>query len=303
MHVKERKIARIILNDGTELLGNSIGKEGTTIGEIVFSTSMTGYIETLTDKSYFGQIVVQTFPSVGNYGINKEDYEGEKPVLKGYIVKNCCQNPSNNREKENLNEWLIKNNIVGIEKIDTRFLTKKIRENGVLNGAITTEKIENKKALLEKINNFKIENAIEETSTKKIKIFENKENSAKNCVICLLDFGVKNSIVENLLKRATKVFLMPYNTTKEEIEKIKPNGIVLSNGPGDPKENLTIIENIKKITTLNIPIFGICMGHQLLALSNGAKTEKLKYGHRGCNQPVLDLKTGKISITSQEKFQ
>ena len=296
---KEKKDAKLILNDGTELIGKSVGKKGTAIVEIVFSTSMTWYTETLTDKSYFGQIVMQTFPLIGNYGVNKKDYEGEKPVLSGYIVKNCSNFSSTTEKKENLTDWLSKNNVVAIEGIDTRYLTKKIRENGVLNGAITTEKIENKKAFLEKINNFKIENAIEKTSTKEIKILKSNKESAKDYVICVLDFGFKNSIIENLKKYAKKIFIMPHSTTKKEIEKIKPNGIVLSNGPGDPKKNQEIIRNIKEIEKLKIPMFGICMGHQLLALSNGADTKKLKYGHRGSNQPVLDTKTKKIFITSQ----
>ena len=297
MFTNSKKSATLILSDGTKFKGETLGKKGTTIGEIVFTTSMTGYLETLTDPSYYGQIVMQTFPLIGNYGVNFSDAEGEKPKLFGYIVKDCCKTPSNFRSKESLEEWLTKNNIIAIKGIDTRKLTKIIRENGVLNGAITTEEIENEKEFLKKIRNFKIKDAIKKCSTKETKILTCNEE--KTNVICLIDFGVKKNIITNLRKRAKKVVLMPYNTTKKEIERINPDGIVLSNGPGDPAENLEIIENLKEIISLKIPIFGVCLGHQLLAIANGAKTEKLKYGHRGANQPVLDASLNKILITSQ----
>ncbi len=297
MFTNSKKSATLILSDGTKFKGETLGKKGTTIGEIVFTTSMTGYLETLTDPSYYGQIVMQTFPLIGNYGVNFSDAEGEKPKLFGYIVKDCCKTPSNFRSKESLEEWLTKNNIIAIKGIDTRKLTKIIRENGVLNGAITTEEIENEEEFLKKIRNFKIKDAIKNCSTKETKILTGNEE--KTNVICLIDFGVKKNIVTNLKKRAKKVVLMPHNTTKKEIEEINPDGIVLSNGPGDPAENIEIIENLKEIVSLKIPIFGVCLGHQLLAIANGAKTEKLKYGHRGANQPVLDVFLNKILITSQ----
>ena len=297
MFTNSKKNAKLILSDGTKFEGKSLGEKGTTIGEIVFTTSMTGYLETLTDPSYYGQIVMQTFPLIGNYGVNFSDAEGEKPKLFGYIVKDCCQNPSNFRCEENLEKWLIENKIIAIKEIDTRKLTKLIRENGVLNGAITTEKIENDEEFLNKIRNFKIKDAIKNSSTKEIKVLTGNEE--KSNVICVLDFGVKKNIVNNLKKRAKKVILMPHNTRKKEIEEINPDGIVLSNGPGDPAENFEIIENLKELVTLKIPIFGICLGHQLLALAVGAKTKKLKYGHRGANQPVLDVSLNKILITSQ----
>lgn len=297
MFTNSKKNAKLILSDGTKFEGKSLGKKGTTIGEIVFTTSMTGYLETLTDPSYYGQIVMQTFPLIGNYGVNFSDAEGEKPKLFGYIVKECCKTPSNFRCEESLEKWLVENNIIAIKEIDTRKLTKLIRENGVLNGAITTEKIENEEEFLNKIRNFKIKDAIKNCSTKKIKVLTGNEE--KTNIICVLDFGVKKNIVNNLKKRAKKVILMPHNTRKKEIEEINPDGIVLSNGPGDPAENFEIIENLKEIVALKIPIFGICLGHQLLALANGAKTKKLKYGHRGANQPVLDVSLNKILITSQ----
>lgn len=299
MFTNSEKAAKIVLADGTEFCGTSIGAKGTTIGELVFTTSMTGYLETLTDASYLGQIVLQTFPLIGNYKLNLKDSEGENPHLFGYIVKNLHQTPSNLKEKENLSSWLVKNKIVAIKDVKTRSLTKKIRDNGVLNAAITTEKIKNKDFLLEKINSFKIKNAVEKASTKKVKIINSKKKSAKNITIAVLDFGVKNSIIENLKKYAKKIVVLPFNSTKKEIISFKPNGILLSNGPGDPKENKQIIKNLKEIVELKIPMFGICLGHQLLALCFNAKTKKLKYGHRGANHPVLDLENNKVLITSQ----
>ncbi len=298
MFTKLKKPAKIILSDGTEYEGISIGKEGTRIGEIVFNTAMTGYLETLTDASYFGQIVMQTFPLVGNYGVNLADYEGRSPKVFGYIVKSICSNPSNFNNKEVLEKFLIDNNIVAIESVDTRSLTEKIREKGVLNCAITTEEIKNKEELLEKINDFKIINAVEKTSIKNKKQISGS-NSSSNIVVCVLDFGVKRGIVKNLKQHAKEVIILPYNATKEDVKNIKPDGIVLSNGPGDPMDNKTIINNLKEIQSLNIPILGICLGHQLLAIANSFKTTKLKYGHRGANHPVLDLALNKILITSQ----
>ena len=294
-----KKNAKIVLADGTEFCGTSIGAKGTTIGEVVFTTSMTGYLETLTDASYFGQLVLQTFPLIGNYKINSTDYEGKKPNLFGYIVKDLCNNPSNSNNDENLNKWLLKNNIVAIKDIDTRSLTKKIRDNGVLNAAITTDLTQNKTSLLEKINSFEIKDSVENVSTKKAILINSNEKSAKNILIAVLDFGVKLSIIKNLKKYAKKIVVLPYNTTKKEIASLNPNGIVLSNGPGDPQKNKEIIKNLKEIVKLKIPMFGICLGHQLLALCFNAKTKKLKYGHRGANHPVLDLEKNRVLITSQ----
>ena len=299
MFTNFKKTAKIVLSDGTEYYGKSVGVKGTIIGEVVFNTSMTGYLETLTDASYYGQIVMQTFPLIGNYGVNFSDYEGKSSKVAGYVVKSLSENISNFNNEKNLKSWLEENKIVAIEGVDTRALTKKIRENGVLNGAITTEEIENKEEFLKEIKNFKIKNAVEKCSTKKIEILNSSEEKSQNITVCVLDYGVKNSIVKNILKHAKKVVVLPHNTKKEEIAKIKPDGIVLSNGPGDPKDCKELIENLKDIISLKIPIFGICLGHQLLALANNATTEKLKYGHRGANQPVLDLNLNKILITSQ----
>ncbi len=297
MYFENEKSARLIFSDGTVFEGVSLGAKGTVFGEVVFNTSMTGYVETLTDASYFGQIVVQTFPLIGNYGVSFKDFQSSRPWLNGYIVKSCCNNPSNSNCDLALKEWLIQNNIVAIKGLDTRQITKKIRENGVLNGAITTQDFDSYDEIVNEAKNFKIKNAVQTVSTKKIEILNKEEG--EDLTVCVLDFGVKKSIVKNLQKRFKKVILLPYNTKAEEIFKLDVDGIVLSNGPGDPKDNEEIIENLKEIQNLKKPIFGICLGHQLLAIANGAKTEKLKYGHRGANQPVIDLNDNKIYITSQ----
>lgn len=306
-----KTIAKLILSDGTEFVGYSLGAKGTVIGEIVFTTGMTGYLETLTDPSYFGQIVIQTFPLVGNYGVNESDTESEKPWLSGYIIRDCCNMPSNFRSEKSLDEWLVSKNVVSIQGIDTRQLTKKIRENGVMNGAITTEENIDKQDLLSKIQNFKIKDAVKTVSISNRtncidsdfdyieglpKRFKGEKRKFK---ICLMDFGAKKNILKSLAERGADLVIVPYNTTAEQIKEINPDGIMLSNGPGDPMENTCVIENLKKIQELKIPIFGICLGHQLLALANGAKTEKLKYGHRGANQPVVDVQIDRTLVTTQ----
>ncbi|MDO5558233.1 MAG: carbamoyl phosphate synthase small subunit [Oscillospiraceae bacterium] len=289
--------AYLLLADGTVLEGRSFGAKGTVIGEVVFTTGMTAYQETLTDPSYYGQIVTQTFPLIGNYGVNDEDHESTKSYVSGYIVREWCNTPSNFRSQGDINDFLVKQNIIGIHSIDTRSLTRKIREYGVMNGAITTEDVYAKKdELLEKINSYSIINAVN-TVTIPSKM-EYKAENPKYTVV-LIDLGYKRNIRQELLKRGCNVIVVPDRTTAEEIKEINPDGIMLSNGPGDPAENVEVINNISEISKLGIPIFGICMGHQLMALAHGARTEKLKYGHRGANQPVIDLKIDKTFVTSQ----
>lgn len=289
--------AYIMLENGKIFEGCSFGAKGTSFGEIVFTTSMTAYQETLTDPSYFGQIVTQTFPLIGNYGVNEEDGESEKSYVNGYIVREWCNSPSNFRMTGGIDEFLVKNNIIGIHSIDTRCLTRIIREHGVMNGVITTENVyEKKDKFLKKIAEFKIVNAV-----KSVTIPNRKEYPAENPTynVILYDFGYKRNIRRELIKRGCNVTVVPASTTAEEVVAMKPDGIMLSNGPGDPAENVEVIAELKKLTNANIPIFGICLGHQLMALANGAKTEKLKYGHRGANQPVIDLDMDKTFVTSQ----
>lgn len=295
MSLEKNKKAKLLLADGTVIEGKSFGAEGTTIGEIVFTTAMTGYQETLTDPSYCGQIVMQTFPLIGNYGVNKIDPESKKPALKGYIVRECCEVPSNFRCEGDLDSYLKANNIIGIYDIDTRALTRKIREKGVMNGAIICGDCD-EKALLEEIQSYKVGKVVPSVSVSEKEFFP-AENPKYNVV--LMDYGYKFNIRRELVKRGCNVTVMPSTSTAEEIKALNPDGIMLSNGPGDPEENTEAINTLKELIPAQIPTFGICLGHQLLALANGAKTEKLKYGHRGGNQPVKDIAMDRTFITSQ----
>lgn len=288
------KSAYLIMENGTVFEGVFFGAQGEITGEIVFATGMTGYLETLTDPSYFGQIVLQTFPLIGNYGIIPEDFESENIGPSAYIVKHPCQAPSNFRNEGTLDNFLRERKIIGLCGIDTRALTKLIRENGVMNGKITGEKPLNPP--FEEIKAYKIQNAVENVSIKE-KVLYKAKNS--RFTVALLDFGYKANICRELVHRHCDVWIFPSGTSSEEIVAANPDGIMLSNGPGDPTENIQIIENLKNLLSAGIPIFGICLGHQLLALANGFSTKKLKYGHRGANQPVKDSRDGKVYITSQ----
>ncbi len=284
--------AYLVLENGTVFEGKSFGAEGEIIGEVVFTTGMTGYLETLTDKSYYGQIITQTFPLIGNYGVIPPDFESKRIAARGYIVREWCKEPSNFRSEGDIDKFLKEQNIIGLYDIDTRTLTKIIRESGVMNGKISkTNSLEN----IDEIKDYKVVKAVESVSTKNS--YENNDDGKFKVV--LLDFGLKENIGRELMKRGCSVTVLPHDTSAEDIIKIAPDGIMLSNGPGDPEENTEVISNLAKLFSSGIPIFGICLGHQLLALSQGFKTEKLKYGHRGANQPAKDLLTGRTYITSQ----
>ncbi len=287
--------AYLILENGTIFEGKSFGCSGEAVGEIVFTTAMTGYLETLTDPSYYGQIVVQTFPLIGNYGVIPSDFESSRPHLKAYIVRDWCQEPSNFRCEGDLDTFLKKAGIVGLYGIDTRALTRIVREYGVMNGKIVTD--EKSGFGLSELKNYKITNAVESTTCKEESVFQPEGEARFN--VCLWDFGAKANICRELVKRGCRVTVIPAGTSAERIEELAPDGLMLSNGPGDPADNTGIIGELKKICEKKIPTFGICLGHQLLALSQGAKTQKLKYGHRGANQPASDLQTGRVYITSQ----
>ena len=309
--------AFLILADGTVFEGQSMGALGKTVGEVVFTTGMTGYLETLTDPSYYGQIVTQTFPLIGNYGVINQDFESKKTWVRGYIVRELCEKPSNFRCEENLDEFLKKQNIVGICGIDTRALTKKLRDAGVMNGMILSsdEKPSVTEKLLEEIRSYTIKDALKNvqdnnkrigsyltTLTEKVKDVSTEQIrlSNKKYSVCLFDFGAKANIQRELEKRGCNVTVVPFDTSAETVLNLNPDGIMLSNGPGDPAENVEVIEQIKKLCDYGkIPIFGICLGHQMLALARGATTSKLKYGHRGGNHPCKDLSTGRVYITSQ----
>ena len=296
--------ASLIMENGTVFEGFYFGKQGEITGEIVFTTGMIGYLETLSDPSYFGQIVLQTFPLIGNYGMIPDDFESKFVGPSAYIVKHPCQHPSNFRSEGNLDAFLREKGIVGLYGIDTRALTKLIRENGVMNGKITETKSaagespdsEYIQKQLEEIKAYQVQNAVKNVSVEE-KIFYQAEKS--RFTVALLDFGYKENICRELMKRSCDVWVFPCDSKSEEILSVAPDGIMLSNGPGDPAVNTEIIENLKNLLYINVPIFGICLGHQLLALANGFMTHKLKYGHRGANQPVKDSQSGKVYITSQ----
>lgn len=284
--------AYICLANGKIFEGTRFGAGGDITGELVFTTGMGGYIETLTDPSYYGQIVMQTFPLIGNYGFIDEDCESAKSFVSAYIVHEKCDFPSNFRCNSTLEEYMKKNSIIGIYGVDTREITKIIRESGVMNATICSNP---KDFSIEKTQEYKIEGAVEAVSVKHPYPVA-CENPKHNVV--LIDYGKKENIVRELTKRNCNVAVMPSSTKAEDILKLNPDGIMLSNGPGDPDDNKECIEELKRLVGKK-PIFGICLGHQLLALAMGAKTEKLKYGHRGVNQPVKNLETGRTYISSQ----
>ena len=282
--------AYLVLQNGQVFEGFSFGAKAKSIGELVFTTGMCGYIETLTDESYFGQIVMQTFPMIGNYGIIPSDFEG-KTSVRGYVVREWCENPSNFRCEKTLDDYLKEQGIPGIYGIDTREITKIIREYGVMNAVICDE-IPND---LTDVINYKVENAVKSVTTDE-EYISKAENEKYN--VTLIDYGAKRNIIRELNKRGCTVKVVPSSYTAEQILADNPDGIMLSNGPGDPAENTFEIGEIKKLFG-KIPIFGICLGHQLLALSQGAETVKLKYGHRGVNQPVKEVDGTRTYITSQ----
>lgn len=290
--------AYLILEDGNVFTGTSIGSTKEIISEIVFNTSMTGYLEVLTDPSYAGQAVVMTYPLIGNYGVCHSDMESVKPWVDGLIIRESSKTPSNFRCEEGIEKFLEDNEISGIEGIDTRALTKILREKGTMNGMITTDDNYDLIEIQQKLKNYKPCCVVKKTTcTESYKVSPEKEDSGRK--VALLDLGSKKNISRCLAKRGCEVIVYPAYTKAEEILKDKPDGIMLSNGPGDPKECVEIIEEVKKMIESDIPIFAICLGHQLMALASGADTKKMKYGHRGANHPVKDLKTGKVYISSQ----
>lgn len=289
-----RMKAFLILEDGTVFTGSSIGSTREVISEIVFNTSMTGYLEVLTDPSYAGQAVVMTYPLIGNYGICYEDMESLKPWPDGYIVRELSRIPSNFRSGDTLQHFLNEHNIPGISGIDTRALTKILREKGTMNGMITTNDSFDLDEVILRMKTYSVTGVVERATCREKYVLP---GSGKK--VALLDLGAKNHIARSLQERDCEVTVYPASTKAEEILAYRPDGIMLSNGPGDPKECVEIIEEIKKLYQSDVPIFAICLGHQLMALATGADTHKLKYGHRGGNHPVKDLETGRVYISSQ----
>lgn len=310
--------AFLILEDGTTFEGTSIGSTKEVISEIVFNTSMTGYLEVLTDPSYAGQAVVMTYPLIGNYGICHEDMESLKPWPDGYIVRELSRIPSNFRSEDTIQHFLETHDIPGISGIDTRALTKILREKGTMNGMITTDETYVLSEVVDRMRSYSVTGVVKATSCKEayvlppadpaasIRSIHTSENPigiqkrlGQGKKVALLDLGAKNNIAHSLAERGCEVTIYPSATSAKAILATHPDGIMLSNGPGDPKENVEVIAEIRKLYESQVPIFAICLGHQLMALATGADTYKLKYGHRGGNHPVKDLETGRVYISSQ----
>lgn len=289
------KKARLVMEDGTVYQGISFGADVETGGEVVFNTSLTGYQEILTDPSYSGQIITMTYPLIGNYGVNGEDFESRRPYARGFVVKEYCQAPSNWRSEMTIDSFLKKYNIPGISGIDTRALTRRLRTAGVMKGLITTS-AEPDEALIERVKelpDLSGNDFVKTASTKEIYTVGDGDWH-----VVLMDFGAKLNIQRCLLKYGCRVTVVPCDTTGETILKMKPDGVMLSNGPGDPKDIPYAVESVKELIG-KVPLFGICLGHQILALALGGDTYKLKFGHRGGNHPVKELTSGAVTITSQ----
>lgn len=280
----------LTLENGRQFTGFSFGAQKEVVGELVFTTGMTGYIETLTDPSYYGQIVTQTFPLIGNYGMIEADMESKKPWVTAYIVREKCDKPSNFRCEGTIDDFLKKQGIPGIYGIDTRELTKIVREAGVMNAAITKKPLND----LSEVRSYVIKDAVKSVTCSEIEYLGDPDGIK----IAVWDFGAKRNIMRELAKRGCYCMKVPSYFTAEQILALEPQGLMLTNGPGDPSENTELISNIRKLAG-ELPIFGICLGHQLFALAMGGKTKKMKYGHRGSNQPVKNLDTGRVYISSQ----
>lgn len=289
------KKAYLILEDGTVFEGKSVGSEKEIIGEIVFNTGVVGYLETLTDPSYAGQAVCMTFPLQGDYGVCKADMESDKAYASGFIAREICAAPSNFRSEMSLEEFLKEQGVTGICGIDTRALTRLLRDRGTMNGMITTKRYKTDEAL-KRIRAYKVRGVVASTTCKEK--YSVGDPNAKYKV-ALMDYGEKRNIARCLAERDCLVTVYPATTGAEEVLADDPDGVMLSNGPGDPAECAEIIAEVKKLYDSDKPIFAICLGHQLMALATGAKTKKLKYGHRGGNQPVKYLAENRVYITSQ----
>jgi carbamoyl-phosphate synthase small subunit len=291
-----QKKTKIALEDGRVFSGFSFGIKREAYGEVVFNTSMSGYQEILTDPSYKGQIVTMTYPLIGNYGINPEDVESRKPFVEGFVIKELSGITSNWRSEETLDEYLKKNKIIGIEGIDTRALTKHIRLQGAMRAVISTEDLDDESLVKKAKASLGLigRDLVKEVTSKKKQVWNDKGKYK----VVVLDCGVKYNILRELQKNNCRIILTPAKTKASDILAMKPDGLLLSNGPGDPAGAPYIAKTVKKLLG-KLPIFGICLGHQMLGLALGGKTYKLKFGHHGANHPVKDLKTGKVYITVQ----
>ena len=297
MKYKQRKKAILLLADGTVFEGKSIGRDGTAFGEICYNTGMTGYQEVFTDPSYFGQLMLTTNAHIGNYGVNDEEIESDSIKIAGLVCKNFSFNYSRDNASDSLENYFEKENVMAISDIDTRAVVRYIRDKGAMNAVISTNtNIEELKAELAKVPDMKGLELASKVSTKEPYYFGDENASLK---ISALDIGIKKNILRNLAKRDCYIKVFPYNSAFEEMKSFNPDGFFLSNGPGDPEPLIEAQEVAKKVLEENIPLFGICLGHQVIALANGVSTYKMHNGHRGINHPVKNLITGKGEVTSQ----
>jgi carbamoyl-phosphate synthase small subunit len=303
------RVAKLALEDGTVFTGGAFGASGTSEGEVVFNTSMTGYQEILTDPSYKGQIVTMTYPLIGNYGINREDVESKRPHVAGFVVKERSHIYSNYRASLSLDEYLKENGIIGIQGIDTRALTRKLRVSGAMRGILSTETLDDAKLVEKARNAAQMAGADWVQAVKPDKPYawdedrgewtDGKVERGDGLHVVALDCGAKNNILRHMKDRGIQVTVLPPDTTADEILKHNPDGVFVSNGPGDPSVLDYAVTPLKGVLKKSVPTFGICLGHQLLGRAIGADTYKLKFGHRGGNQPVKNLDTGRVEITSQ----
>jgi carbamoyl-phosphate synthase small subunit len=294
----ENKQAILVLEDGRTFSGASFGADGESFGEIVFNTSMTGYQEILTDPSYAGQIVCMTYPLIGNYGTNEEDVESRRPWAEGFIVREASRIVSNFRSTRSLQDYLKANGIVGIEHIDTRALVRHIRDKGAMRAGLSTIELDTDALLKKVLASPEMANRELASAVSVDKNYDYPAAGSEQYHIVAYDFGVKTNSLREFAKFGCRVTVVPENTTADEVMALKPDGVFLSNGPGDPASMQTVVAEIKKLAESQMPMFGICLGHQLLGEAFGGETYKLKFGHRGGNQPIKDLTTGRIEIAS-----
>ena len=289
--------ATLILANGAMFQGRSIGATADRVCEMVFNTSMTGYQEILTDPSYAGQGVVMSYPLIGNYGVNHWDNESSRPWVEAFVVRHLSPRGSNFRCEGELNDFLKENNITGIEGVDTRALTKILRNQGSMNGMITCAEHFNVAEILEKLRAYKVEGTVERVTRKEPEVFP--AVGQQKYRVAMMDYGVKQNMINCLCRRGCEVTVFPASTPAETVLEGGFDGVMLSNGPGDPAENVDCIAQLKKLYESDLPMFGVCLGHQMLALATGARTGRLDYGHRGGNHPVRDIAEGRVFITSQ----
>ena len=292
------KKAVLVLEDGRTFRGEAFGAEGECFGEMVFNTSMSGYQEILTDPSYAGQIVAMTYPLIGNYGVNEEDTESRRPWVEGFVVREASKIASNWRSTETLDSYLKRHKIVGIEHIDTRALVRHIRSKGAMRAAISSVDLDEKSLLEKVLNSPEMQNRELASVVTISESFDYPSQTEQKFHVVAYDFGVKTNSLREFAKFGCKITVVPAETSAEEVLSLNPDGIFLSNGPGDPSSMKTVVGEIQKLTESNVPMFGICLGHQILGQVFGGETYKLKFGHRGGNQPIMDLTTRKVEITA-----